>query len=580
MSQRAQRAPARGVWGARRRPRPHRGLRTRTARASLALAGLVAAGAGCVGVVGDPRGDVPAPAAATLEEPVLPRLTGAQYRNALADLFQGALPATPVQPDTNPFLFTSIGATTDPLSELGVQQLEEAANAVAHAVFDDPARRAALVGCEPAAPGDACVEGFLRSFGRRAFRRTLGAGELAKWVAISSELADGDAWTGVRTAVAGMLQAPSFVYRVELGEPDPDDPSRLRYTGFEMASRLAFLLWDAPPDDALLDAAESGDLLDEVGLEVQARRLLDAPRARAATLAFFAQYLDLGRLDGITRDAALYPTFTQALAGAMRTEAELVVDDLVFRRDVDVRQLFSTRRTFVNDALASLYGVEAAGASAAAFVPVDLPEDGHRAGLLTLGAFLTMNAHEASTSPTLRGKYVRERVLCAEVPPPPPDVDTDIDPDPTAPPKTLRERLEQHRKNPACAGCHSIVDPPGFLFENFDAMGAFRTEDNGYPVDTSGDLDGVPLANGRELADLLATDPRVGRCMVKQLFRHSMGRLDAPGERPAIEAIHARFEGSGFRFRELVVALVTHESFRFVAPFQAGSQASPRKVSQ
>jgi PAS domain-containing protein len=531
------------------------------------LGGLCALG--CEGVIGD-AGEAaqPPPGAAPLaelREPVLPRLTEKQYRNALLDLFGKALPEPPVQPDTNPFLFTSIGATNDPLSELGVQQVEEAAHLITQVVFDDPTRRAALVGCEPAAPGDACVEGFLRTFGRRAFRRALAADEVTKWVGIAVDLSGGDAWIGVKTAVAGMLQAPSFIYRVELGEPDPADAARLKYTSFEMASRVSFLLWNAPPDDELLDAAEVGELDDAAGIEAQARRLLDQPRAREAVQGFFAEYLDLGRLDGVSRDAVLYPDFAPALAEAMRTEAKLLVDDLVFRRDVDVRELFSTRNTFVNAALADLYGVPAPGATAVTFVRVELPDDGHRAGLLTLGAFLTMNAHEASTSPTLRGKYLRERVLCAEVPPPPPDIDTDIDPNPSEP-KTLRERLEQHRVNPACSGCHSLVDPPGFLFESFDAIGAYRTEDNGYPVDTSGDLDGKPLANARELAAVLAVDERVGHCMVKQLYRHAMGRLDEPSELPALDAMHERFEGSGFRFRELLVALVTNDSFRFVAP--------------
>jgi hypothetical protein len=536
--------------------------RARSLRSLYLPVGLALAG-GCVGILGDPPAGQPEEVA--LGEPVLPRLTAKQYRSALIDLFGKALPETPVQPDTNPFLFTSIGATTDPLSELGVQQIEEAADRVSFIVFDDPERRAALVGCEPAAPGDACVAGFLRSFGRSALRRTLDAGEIERWVKISTDLSGGDAWTGLRTAVAGMLQAPSFVYRVELGEPDPDNPPRLRYTDFEMASRLSFLLWNAPPDDALLDAAERGELTTGGGIEAAARRLLDSPRARESIQEFFAQYLDLGKLDGMSRDATLYPSFSPALAEAMRTEAKLLAFDLVFRRDADMRELFSTRRTFVNVELAALYGVEASGATAVAFVPVELPADGPRAGLLTSAAFLTMNAHEATTSPTLRGKYLRERVLCSEVPPPPPDVNTDIEPTP-GDPKTLREQLEQHRSNPSCAGCHSFIDPPGFLFESFDAIGAFRTTDNGYPIDASGDLDGVPLANARALADHLATDERVSRCMVKQLFRHAMGRLDDPPERPALDAMHERFASSGYRFRELVVALVTSQSYRFVSP--------------
>jgi hypothetical protein len=544
-------------------------MTTRARRAALVLA--LIAPAGCTGTIGDrteggPDGD--GEAAFALQSPVLPRLTEAQYRNALLDLFGEPLPETPVQPDTNPFLFTSIGATTDPLSELGVQQLEEAADEITRFVFDDPARRAALVGCEPLAPGDGCVRGFLASFGRRALRHTLTEEEVSKWVGVATSLSGGDAWTGLRVAVAGMLQSPAFVYRIEIGEPDPSDPSRLRYTGFEMASRLSFFLWNGPPDAELLDAADNAELGDAEGVEAQARRMLDDPRARHAIEGFFFQYLDLGRMDGMQKSPQLYPEFSPVLLEAMRTEAMLLVDDLVRRRDADVREVFSTRRTFVNTDLAALYGVDAPGASPVAFVPVELPEDGPRAGLLTLGAFLTLNAHEASTSPTLRGKYLRERVLCDSVPPPPPDVNTELEPNPVEP-KTLREELEQHRNNPACASCHAFIDPPGFLFENFDAIGRVRSLDNGYPVDTSGDLDGEPLAGARDLAALLETDERVGRCIVKQLYRHAQGRLDDEAEEGALETIHDRFEASGFRFRELVVALVAHESYRYVAPVEA-----------
>ncbi len=527
----------------------------------IALAGLA-----CRGFIGDPgeEGPLAPPAEVELEPANLPRLTASQHRNALVDLFGEPLPATPVEPDTNPFLFTSIGAASTTLSELGVEQIEQAAEGVTSFVFADPARRAELVGCEPASPGDACARGFLERFGRRAFRRPLAAGEIAMWTSVSVDLSGGDPWLGLRLATSGLLQSSSFVYRVELGEPDPEDDTRLRYTGFELASRLSFLLWDSIPDDALLDAAEAGDLHDPVLLEQQVRRLLDSPRAQANTRAFFEEFLDLGKLDGVTRDAELYPSFTPALRDAMRTEITLLVEDLVVRKDADIRDLYSTRHTFVNSELAELYGVDAEGATAITFVPVELPEDGPRAGLLTSAAFLTMNAHEASTSPTLRGKYLRERVLCDEVPPPPPDVSTEIEPDPIEP-KTLREMLEQHRENPACRSCHEFVDPPGFLFESFDAIGAFRTEDNGYPVDTSGGLDEVALESARDLAALLETDERVGKCLVKQLYRHAHSRLDASGEEPALVEIEQRFAERGYRFRELLVALVTHESYRFLA---------------
>lgn len=532
----------------------------------LTALGLLA----CQGTIGDagsgPGATEPPDELEPLElsAPVLPRLTNAQYRNAVEDLLGGDLPAPPLEPDTNPYLFYSVGAASTTISELGVQQLEEAADVLTGTVFADPARRLALVGCEPAAPTDSCAQGFILAFGRRAFRRPLSDEEATRWAAVAADLAEGDAWLGLGMVVAGMLQSPHFVYRVELGEPDPEDDTRFRYTAFEMASRLSFSLRNTIPDDELLDAAASGELLTDEGIEAQARRLLDGERARDNIQEFFAQYFDLGRLDGLTRNEETYPSFSSAMPESMRTEVKLLVDDFVNRRDTDVRGVFSTRRTFVNSELAALYGVSAEGATPVTFVPVELPADGPRAGLLTLGAFLTMNAHETETSPTLRGKYVRERVLCQDVPPPPDDVDIDITPNPGEPPATLRERLEEHRKNPACAGCHAFIDPPGMLFENFDSVGAWRTEDNGYPIDATGDLDGQPLENAGELAAALVDDERVSRCIVTQIYRHTQSRLDEKGEAAAIDELDGLFADSGYRFRELLVAFVKHESFRYV----------------
>lgn len=514
---------------------------------------------------GEPLVFDPAPA-------VLPRLTAEQYRNSLISVLGPGLPAVALEPDTNPYLFFNIGATTTTLSELGTQLYEEAADEITRSIFSDPARRLALVGCEPAAPGDQCVQGFLEDFGRRAYRRPLTPDELLRWQQITVQLANPDAWEGLRLAVAGMLQSPNFLYRVELGEPDPERPGRLRYTSHEMASRLSFLLWNTTPDDELLDAAAADDaLLTEEGLRAHAERMLADPRASAAVQEFFSQYFDLGRLDGIARDPTVYPMFSSTLPASMRAEVKLLVDDFVFRRDADIRGIFGTRSTFVNEELAMLYGVDAPGASPIAFVPVELPESGPRAGMLTLGAFLMMNAHETEPSPTRRGKYVRERVLCQTVTPPPDDVDTNI-PDEAGEAQTLRERLEQHANNPACSGCHSFIDPPGFLFESFDSIGLFRTVDkDGYPIDSAGNLDGVALSGATELGPLLAEDPRVGQCVVKQLFRHAQGRLETETEADIITDLDDRFADDGYRFRHLLLTLVTHEGFRTLAPAEEGA---------
>jgi hypothetical protein len=549
-----------------RRFRQHRFGSREVAAAVLALSATA-----CVGIVGDAGEGHDDGKSLVLAAPALPRLTAVQYRSTLADLFGNAAPTAPLEDDTKPYLFYNVGASTTTLSELGVQLYEESADAMSRYVFSDVARRAAFVGCAPAAPGDECVQSFVKRFGRRVYRRPLTTDEVARWVNISTTLADPDAWEGLRLAVAGMLQSPHFLYRVDLGSTADATAARRKLTGYEMASRLSFLLWNQGPDEALLDAAERGELDTKEGVVSAAERLLDQPRARVAMQAFFRQYLDLGRLDGIKRDPAVYPLFAPGITDAMRKEVELLVEDLVFERRGDARSIFSTRMTFVNSDLAALYGVEAPGATKTEFVSVELPADGPRAGILTFGAFLTMNAHETQTSPTARGKYVRERVLCLEVPPPPPGVDTSLDPAMGGDPKTVRERMELHRTNPSCASCHLFMDPPGFLFEHFDSAGAYRTVQEGsLPIDSSGGLDGIELADARGLATVLETDERVGRCMVRQVYRHAQARLETEGEAAALEDLSDRFAGTSFDFRSLLIEVVSHDAFRFV-----GTEESP-----
>jgi len=500
----------------------------------------------------------------------MPRLTAVQYRNSVTDLFGSGLPEVELEADQNPYLFFNIGAATTTLSEHGTQSYADAADSIMESLFSDPTRRYDALGCVPLSGGDPCAQSIVRDLGRRIYRRNLSVPEVARWLSVSEQAGVMDPWEGPRFALWGMLQSPHFLYRSGVGEPDPTDPERRRYTSFEMAERLSFLFWNTTPDDELLAAAERGELVEDRGIYDQALRLSEDPRTRGAVQDFFSQYLDLGRLHGVERDRETYPEWTDTMADSMETELRLLVDDFIFRRDADLRGLFDTRRTFVNTELAGLYGVEAPGASAVAFVPVELPEDGHRAGILTLGAFLSMNAHQSETSPTLRGKYVRERVLCQSVPAPPDDVNIDLTPrdGETA---TLRERLEEHRSNPTCASCHAFIDPPGFLFEGFDSIGRFRTEVDGYAVDSSGDLDGTPLANARDLAVALRDDARVPACIVRQLYRHANGRLELSSEEAALVELEEAFADSGYRFRDLMVALALSEGFRIVSTSEEGA---------
>ncbi len=515
-----------------------------------------------------PRPDPPAQTPAFVPSaPVMARLTATQYRNTLADLFGPDLPATPVEADTNPHLYYGIGAATTEVSAGGVEQYADAAFDIAAAVFAAPERRARILGCVPQAADDACIRAFVRDTGRRILRRPLTAAEQDRWLTVAAATAEGAPLRGAETVLAGWLQSPSFLYRIERGEPAPaaDDPDRLRYTAYEMATRLAYLVTNSTPDAELLDAAERGDLVEPAGIAAQTRRLLATPRARDAVQAFFAQYLDLPRLARVQRDPADYPGFDAHLLWAMETEVKLLVDDVVFRRGADIRELFSAPRGYVNSTLAALYGVDAPGAAGSIFVPVDFGEGTPRAGVLGLAAFLTMNAHPSETSPTLRGKFVRERVLCQSVPPPPDDIDLNLAPGEDDPP-TLRERLEQHRDDPACSSCHRFIDPPGFLFEHFDSIGRHREAVDGFPIDATGELDGTPLDDSVDLATLLRDDPRVGRCIARQLYRYANNRLDTIDERAIIDELQAAMVDDDYAFDRLLVALVQSRGFRLISP--------------
>lgn len=542
----------------------------RHALAAFAIGLLAPAAYGCVaGSIGDESAGVPggpttpgktedqfAPAPAAI-----PRLTATQHRNSLVDLLRGPVPFTQLEVDTAPYLFATIGASTTTISERGVSQWEDAALTAAKAVFSDPKRRDALVGCEPASD-EMCGRTFVAGFARRAFRRPVDELEVDKWLAIGKKVAPGNPWLALEMSVAGILQAPSFLYRLELGKPDPSRPGWNKLDAYELASRVSFLIWSSVPDEELLNAAGSGDLEKDDVLAKQVDRMLDDPRARTAMMAFHQQWLDLADLDSLARDPMKYPEAKAGFGASMRGEIERLLDDVTLD-DRDFRDLFDRRTTWVDANLAAIYKLDVKPAPGV-YERVVLPTDGPRAGLLTTAGFLAVNAHPEVTSPTRRGKFVRERLLCESVPPPPPDVATDFEEEkPTDTPKTMREKLTRHRTDPKCAGCHKMVDPIGLGFEDFDSMGIHRTKEGDKPVDANGDLDGQSFFGGKALGKLLREDPRISACVARQLFRYATGRLEILSEEPAMVGLAKSFAQSGHRFRSLVHALVKSDAFRY-----------------
>jgi hypothetical protein len=519
-----------------------------------------AAGAGNAGGVVPPP---PADLVFTPEPASLRRLTVAQYQASVNDVFGGQIAfTTELEPDTELSGFSSIGAATVGLSAHATEQFETASIEIAQKALADPARRMALGGCTPVGvTDDACTRKVLQAVGRRAWRRPLTDEETGRFAAVAknAQTVLNDYVGGLAYGVAGLLQSPFFLYRVELGAPDAKDASRVVLDDYELATRLSYFLWGTTPDDALLDAAAGRQLASGAGLQTQAQRLLASPRASAGMQTFFSELYTLKKLDTMPQLATVFPLVSPTLGTSMRTELLRFLDDVAFGRDADFREIFDARTTFVNGELAKLYGLQ--GVTGTAFMPVTLPATGMRAGLLGQAAFLSVSSTPTRASATRRGKFIREMVLCQGIPAAPPG----IDPLPENGGGTAKQRLTTHRSVASCAVCHVRMDPVGLALENFDGIGAFRTMDAGQAIDASGDLDGMAFATPVELSALLKNHPNSSACIARNVFRYALGHLEGNGEEGSLQQITKSFADGGYRFRALLKGVVASPSFIYAA---------------
>lgn len=492
------------------------------------------------------------------------RLTQAQFQNTIRDLFGDDIVVPEVaEPDVVSGGLPSVGASEATYSPRGVESLEAAAYSVSSQVMDSEERRVALVPCTPTDTVDtACTTEVVRQLGRRAWRRTLTEDEVTRIVGVADAAAStlGDFHEGLEYAVGALLQSPYFLYRVEVGEVDPDQPDRRRFTDAELASRLSFFLWNTTPDDALLDAAESGALSTREGLFAEASRLLESPRAQAGMRNFFTEQFKLYDLDDLSKDPALFEHYTTLLGPDAREETLRLFDYAVFEAEMDYREIMTTRETFITPRLAALYDLPAA-AEGDAFSYVELPKKGPRAGLLGHASFLSLNAHAVSSSATLRGKAVRTVLLCQHIPVPPVNVDTSI-PEASGTTLTLRDRVAEHLENPSCAGCHELLDPIGLGLENFDGLGRYRELDNGARIDPTGVLDTELFVDARELGKLIGEHERFPVCAVQTLGRYASGRIEADSESAWLDVLTERFEHHDYRIKALLLEVIMSPLFR------------------
>ncbi|HVR63064.1 MAG TPA: DUF1592 domain-containing protein [Polyangia bacterium] len=547
-----------------------------------ATAGTATAFSGCSGNIGPtmttgsaPVGNptqmpgppnVQAPADYVPEQGSLRRLTIPQLTNTLADLFGGNMTVTTqFESDTPLSGFASIGAARVQLSAQFVEQLEAASMQVAtNALGSAATGRAALVGCTPAGvTDDACTSQFISKFGRRAWRRPLTTDEVTRYTAVANgaQTTLGDFFEGLQYAVMGLLQSPYFIYRLEMAPTSAN--GKVPFDDYQLATRLSYFLWNTTPDDQLLDAADAHQLTKADGLTAQAQRLLASPRAASAMKTFFTEFYRLGDLDNLPQLPTVFPQVkTGTLGASMRGETLAFLTDLAFGRKGDFRDIFDSRSTFVNAELASLYGLPAGTVTGTGFVPVTQPASSLRAGVLAQASFLSINSQSTRSSPTRRGKFIREMVLCQQVPSPPPQ---GVPAFPEMAAGTTRDRLTQHRSDAVCATCHAFIDPVGLGLENFDGIGAQRTMENGKPIDASGSLDGVNFMGPMDLAAAVRNHPNSANCVASNMFRYVVGHVETMGEAPAVTQLQKAFSDSGYQFQSLIQGMLANPAFVYAA---------------
>ena len=432
-------------------------------------------------------------------------------------------------------------------------------------VSDTPTRRAIFT-CRPTSPDEErpCAESIVRRLAADAYRRPVNESDVEDLMVFYDQgQADGGFEEGVRVALQAILASPHFVFRIE-EIPGGAEPGEIYEIGDpDLASRLSFFLWGAPPDEELVRVAAEGELSDPEVLERQALRLLGDPRAGEALASrFAAQWLRLQDLEKIHPDALSYPYFDETLAEAMHRETELLFAHMV-EEDQPLLELLTADYTFVNERLARHYGMS--GILGPEFRRVSYQSE-HRRGVLGHGSILMLTSHADRTSPVLRGKWVMEVLLGTPPPPPPPDVPAFEETDEAEEGRflTVRERIEMHRDNPACRSCHVMIDPIGLALENYDVTGAWRIRDGGNPVDPTSELyDGTPLASPQDLRAALLKRPEVFyRVFTENMMAYALGRRVEYYDMPTIRRITSEAAQNDHRLSAFILGIVKSPAFR------------------
>jgi hypothetical protein len=552
------------------------------AAASLALvaAALMTSAAGIAAWAAAPE----VKAKPAVGKAVTRRLTPTQYRNIIDEVFGPAIElGGRFEPDLRVNELIEIGTGQVSVSSVGMAQFDTMARAIAAQVVGER-NRGIMIPCkpqDPAAADDACATQFLTGVGRLLFRRPLTEAESRRYVEAANIGAKStkDFYTGLSLSLGAMLSSPQFLFRQVKVESEPGRRGQYRLDSYSKATRLSFFLWNSMPDEMLIQAAEKGELDSRRGLTKHVDRMIASPRLEAGVSAFFADMFRFDGLVAVSKDTTLYPKFDSIVAANAQEQTLRTVSNVLVTQRADYREIFTTRKTYLTQALASVYNVplinDVPNGSPDSWQPFEFPADDPRAGVLTHLSFLALHSHPGRSSPTLRGKALREIMLCQKVPAPPGDVTFQLVQDTNSPVyRTARDRLQAHSGEPMCAGCHKITDPMGLALEHFDGSGSYRDTENGVRMDTKGALDGKAFDGAVELGLAVAQNPAAPNCLVDRMSSYAMGRLPVGEETAWVAALKKDFAKDGYVVPELMKRIVLSPQFyRTPAPASGQTEA-------
>jgi hypothetical protein len=492
------------------------------------------------------------------------RLTRFEYNNTVRDLLQDkSLPANAFPSEESGNGFGNDADAQAVVASLAEQYVNVAEKVALAATASD--RIASLAACATqvtdAASETSCARTIAETFTPKAWRRALAAGEADSIVALFQAVrTTSDFPKSVGAMLEAILQSPEFLYKPEFGVDAPGRPGVKQPTGDEMATRLSYLFWASAPDDALRAAAAAGELTTPAGIRTQAQRLLADPKAREVVRFFFDSLLPIQSLASLERSTVDYPTFSAKIGSLMRTETQTFLENEIFSGPGTWPGVFTAPYTYVNQELATYYGLT--GVTGDAFQKVMLPPQSHRAGLLTQAGVLSGPVHSNHENPVVRGSFVIQKLMCLPIPLPTGDIAAMVTPPDPKSAATARQRYTVHSSNAVCRGCHQNMDPLGYALENFNVVGLWRDQENGVTIDASGTAPALGTFNGAiELGQRLAESEDAQQCFATHWLNFGYGRTLKDTEACGVSSVRSKFKESGYNVQEMLLALTQSEAF-------------------